>query len=172
MSHHRIKPKSRSGSLRNDWHVFWRPVLAVLAIPLLLTCLAAVTTFWRGHLQKLAPGMDLHLDIAKLRPNRLRLFETSVSGQKVRFVVERTPDNTVHVALATCKFCYLGRRLNRAQDGMIVCARCNGTMNFESTKARGRANSCDLSEIPHRQTAQTLTVLARDIVQQATKLAQ
>ncbi|MHB2010004.1 MAG: Fe-S-containing protein [Acidobacteriaceae bacterium] len=170
MSHHRIKPKSDDISLRKDWRVFW-PVLAVLAVPLLITVLVMVATFWAGHPQKLAANRDLQLDIAKLRVNQLHLFETSVSGEKVRFVVERTQDNTVHVAMAACKFCYRERHSNRVQDGVVLCARCNGSMNFESTKARGRANSCDLSEIPHQQTPQTLTVLTRDIAQTVTKLA-
>ena len=171
MSHHRIKPKSDSIFLRKDWRVFW-PVLAILAVPLLITVLVMVATFWAGHPQKLAANRDLQLDLAKLHVNKLHLFETSVSGQEVRFVAERTQDNTVHVALAACKFCYRERRSNRVQDGTVLCARCNGSMNFESTKARGHANSCDLSEIPHRQTPQTLTVLARDIAQTVTKLAQ
>lgn len=171
MSHHRIKPKSDGISLRKDWRVFW-PVLAVLAVPLLITVLVMVATFWAGHPQKLAANRDLQLDVVKLRVNQLHLFETSVSGENVRFVVERTPDNTVHVAVAACKFCYRERRSNRVQDGTVLCARCNGSMNFESTKAGGHANSCDLSEIPQRQTPQTLTVLARDIAQTVTKLAQ
>jgi len=171
MSHHRIKPKSDGSSLRKDWRVFW-PVLAVLAVPLLITVLVMVATFWAGHPQKLAANRDLQLDVAKMHVNQLHLFETSVSGDKVRFVVERTQDSTVHVAVAACKFCYRERHSNRVQDGVVLCARCNGSMNFESTKAHGRANSCDLSEIPHQQTPQTLTVLARDIAQTVTKLAQ
>lgn len=171
MSHHRIKPKSASISLRKDWRVFW-PVLAVLAVPLFLTALVIVKTSWPVRPQKLAAGQDLRLNISKLRRNQLLLFETSISGERVRFVVERTRDNTVHVAVAACKFCYRERRSNRVQDGVVLCARCNGSMNFESTKARGHANSCNLSEIPHQQTPQTLTVLARDITQTATKLAQ
>lgn len=170
MSHHRIKPKSDI-SLRKNWRVFW-PVLAVLAVPLLITVLVMVATFWAGHPQKLAANRDLQLDVVKLRVNQLHLFETSVSGEKVRFVVERTPDNTVHVAVAACKFCYRERRSNRVQDGVVLCARCNGSMNFESTKAGGHANSCDLSEIPHQETTRTITVLARDIAQTVTKLAQ
>lgn len=171
MSHHRIKPKSDGISLRKDWRVFW-PVLAVLAVPLLITVLVMVATFWAGHPHKLAANRDLQLNIVKLRVNQLHLFETSVSGEKVRFVVERTPDNTVHVAVAACKFCYRERRSNRVQDGVVLCARCNGSMNFESTKAGGHANSCDLSEIPHQETTRTITVLAREIAQTVTKLAQ
>ena len=171
MSHQRIKSKPGCISLRKDWRVFW-PILAILAVPVLLTVMAIVATFWVGHLQKLAANRDLQLDVAKLRANKLHLFETSVSGEKVHFVVERTEDNTVHVALAACRFCYRERHSNRVQDGVVLCARCNDSMNFESIKARGRANSCDLSEIPHRQTSQTLAVLARDIAQTVTKQTQ
>ena len=171
MSHHRIKPKSVAISLHKDWSVFW-PVLAVLAVPLLITVPVMVATFWAGHPQKLAANRDLQLDVAKLRVNQLHLFETSVPGEKVRFVVERTQDNTVHVAVAACKFCYRERHSNRVQDGVVLCGRCNGSMNFESTQARRRTNSCDLSEIPHQQTPQTVTVLARDIAQTVTTLAQ
>ena len=171
MSHPRIKPKSYGSSLRKDWRVFW-PVLAVLAVPLLITVLVMVATFWAGHPQKLAANRDLQLDLAKMHVNQLRLFETSVSGEKVRFVVERTPDNTVHVAVAACKFCYRERHSNRVQDGTVVCGRCRSSMDFESFKATDHANSCRLAEIPHLQTQQSLTVMARDVAQTITKLAQ
>ena len=45
-------------------------------------------------------------------------------------------------------------------------------MDFEPSKATDHTNSCNLVEIPHRQTQQTLTVMARDIAQTVTKLAQ
>lgn len=171
MSHHRIKPKPERYSLRKNWRIFW-PVLAVFAFPILLIALVIVKTSWPYHSQKLAAGRDLHLDIAKLRPNHLYLFEMSVSREKVRFVVERAQDNTIHVALAACPFCYRERRANRVQDGAVFCRRCNGSMDFAFTKTKERMNSCDLSEIPHQQTAQTLTVLARDIAQTVTRVAQ
>jgi len=171
MNRYRTKSKARDYSLRKDWRMFW-PVLAILAVPLLLTALALVKTSWPVRPQKLLVGQDLHLNISKLRPNQLHLFETNVSGQQVRFVVERMQDNTIHVALAACPFCYRERRSNRIQDGAVICSRCNGSMEFASTEVAANANSCDLSEIPHRVSARTLTVLARDVAQTITRLGQ
>ncbi len=171
MSHHRIKPKSANDSLRRDWRLLW-PVLVILAIPLSLTALVIVKLLWTDHPQKLVAGDDLHLETDKLRPNRLHLFETEVSGHSVRFVVERTQSQSVHVAVAACRFCYHERRSNQVQDGAVICGRCRSSMDFESSEAAGHANSCKLAEIPHQQTQQTLTVMARDIAQTVTKLAQ
>ena len=171
MSHHRIRTKAAGSSLREQWHVLW-PVLAVLAVPLLLTALVIVKVFWSEHPRKLAADQDLHLSVAKLQMNRPHLFETSVSGHSVRFVVERTQSQDVHVAVAACRFCYRERRSNRVQDDAVMCGRCRSSMDFEPSKATDHANSCNLVEIPHRQTQQTLTVMARDIAQTVTKLAQ
>ena len=169
MTPYRIKPKHRSYSLRRDWRTFG-PVLAVFAVPLLIALLVLVKVSWTERPQKLPAGQDLHLNISKLRTNHLHLFETNIAGEKVQFVVERTEDNAVHVAVAACPFCYRSRRSNRVQDGVVMCARCNGPMSFESKTTNGGANSCDLAEIPHSQTAQTLTVLRRDIAQTVEKL--
>jgi uncharacterized membrane protein len=171
MSHHRIKSKSGGYSLRKDWRIFW-PVIAVLALPLILSALVMVKTSWTTSPQRVTADRDLHLDFAKLHPDRLHFFDTSVSSQRVRFVIERTQDNVIHVAVAACKFCYRERRSNRVQDGAVMCGRCKGPMNFASTKTEGRANSCDLSEIPHQQTQQSLIVSVHDITQTISRLAQ
>jgi hypothetical protein len=147
-------------------------VLAVLAVPLLLTALVIVRVYWSEHPRKLAADQDLHLSVAKLQMNRPHLFETTVSGKIVRFVVERTQGQNVHVAVAACRFCYRERRSNQVQDGVVMCGRCRNPMDFEPSMATGHANSCNLVEIPHRQTQQTLTVMAREIAQTVTKLAQ
>ncbi len=171
MSHHRIRTRSTDSSLRKQWHVLW-PVLAFLAVPLLLTALVMVKAFSSGHPQKLAAGRDLHLDVAGLPMNRLHLFQTTVSGHNVQFVVERTQGQIVHVAVAACRFCYRERRSNQVQDGAVICGRCRSSMDFESSEAAGHANRCNLVEIPHQQTQQALTVMAHDIAQTVTKLAQ
>lgn len=81
MTRYRIKPKSRIYSLRKDWRTFW-PVLAIFAVPLLLALLVLVKISWTQHPKKLPAGQDLHLNISKLRTNRLHLFETSVSERR------------------------------------------------------------------------------------------
>ena len=45
----------------------------------------------------------LHLDRSKLQAGQMHLFEVSASGQKLLFLVQKTQDKTVHVALASCK---------------------------------------------------------------------
>lgn len=50
----------------------------------------------------LGEGQNLHLDPRNLSSPQLHLFEVSASGQKVKFIVQRTPDQVVHVAVASC----------------------------------------------------------------------
>ena len=171
MSHYRIRTKSAGSVFRKQWHVLWL-VLAVLFVPFLLTALVIVKQFWSEHPQKLAADRDVHLNVTKLHTNRLRMFETAVSGHNVQFVVERTQGQNVHVAVAACRYCYRERRSNRVRDGAVICGRCSSSMDFAPFKATVYVNRCNLAEIPHQQTQQTLTVMARDIAQTITKLAQ
>lgn len=171
MSHHQIKRRSGNYSLRENWRIFW-PVLAVFAVPLLLTAFVIVKTSWPYHAHKVPAGQNLRLIAAKLHPNQLHLFETSISGQKVRFVVERTQDNTIHVALAACRFCYRERHSNQVRDGAVFCDRCRGSMDFAAAKTVERANSCDLVEVQHQQSGRNVTIQARDITQIIAELAQ
>ncbi len=117
----------------------------------------------------LRDGQDLHLDPGNLSPQHLYLFEARVSGQAARFIVERTKDQTIHVALASCRICSRSHDRNYAQKGVMICGECNGPMPFESKVRTAIRNSCALVEVPHAETNRDVTVLARDVLARAAK---
>jgi hypothetical protein len=92
-----------------------------------------------------------------LIPQQLHLFEARASGQKVKFIVERTQDKTAHVALASCRICYRSRDRHYAKNGQMMWGECNGPMAFESKDRKTGTNSCTLAEIPHKETDRDIT---------------
>jgi len=178
MSNHRISLNRRKPSLRADWHVLW-PVWAICSILLLFAVFVMVWEYRSDLPQKsdipvvaLGEGRDLHLDASKLSSSQLHLFEVRASGQKVKFIVERTQDNVVHAALASCKTCYRSRDRHYAAQRKMMCGECNMPMNFVSQGKQTSTNSCALVEIPHTETGRDITVLARDVLAQAAKQPQ
>jgi uncharacterized membrane protein len=102
----------------------------------------------------------------------LHLFEANASGQKVKFMVQRTPDQIVHVAVASCRACYRNRSSHFAKNGELICGKCEEAMVFESKPQNASSNHCALVEVPHAETDRDLTVLSRDVVEEAAKLPQ
>jgi Membrane iron-sulfur containing protein FtrD-like len=109
---------------------------------------------------------------SKLRSPQLRLFETSASGQKVKFIVQRTPDQIVHVAVASCRACYRNRDSHYALNGEMICGQCKEAMDFESKVQKARTNHCALVEVPHTESGGDVAVLVRDVFAQAAMLPQ
>ena len=174
MSHHRIRAK-RPKPHRGDWYALW-PVWALCAGFLLLVVFGIVREYIADLPQKsdvpvvvLDHDRDLHLDPAKLRPSELHLFEASVSGRKVKLIVERTKNNTIHAALASCRTCYRSHDRHYARKGQIICGECNGPMPFESKDRNTVKNSCALVEVPHTETDRDITVLTSDVLAEAAK---
>jgi uncharacterized membrane protein len=178
MSNHRISHKRLKASLRSDWHVLW-PVWAICSILLLFAVFVMVREY-RVDLPQasdipvvaLDQGRDLHLDVSRLNSQRLHLFEARASGQRVKFVVQQTPDQTIHTALASCRACYRSRNRHYARQGQMMCGECNMPMNFGSQSKQASSNSCALVEIPHTETDRDITVSARDVFAQAAKQPQ
>lgn len=175
MSHQRIRSKSSKAEKKRDWSAPW-PVWGLCAGLLLLVAFALVWEYVAYFPQRsdipvvvLSRGQDLHLDPSKLIPQQLHLFEVRASGQKVKFIVERTQNKTAHVALATCRICYRSRDRHYAKNGQMMCGECNGPMAFESKDRKPGTNSCTLAEIPHKETDRDLTVLASDALAEAAK---
>jgi uncharacterized membrane protein len=178
MSNHRISPKRPKSSLRGDWHVLW-PVWSICSILLLFAVFLLVREYQADLPQKsdipvvaLDQSMDLHLDANELSSPRLHLFEARASGQRVKFVVQQTPDQTIHTALASCRACYRSRNRHYAKQGQMMCGECNMPMNFGSQSKQASSNSCALVEIPHTETDRDITVSARDVLAQAAKQPQ
>ncbi len=178
MGHSRIKPKPSKAPRRYGWHELW-PVWALCAGLLLLSAFFLTWEYVAYLPQKsdipvvvLDRGRDLHLDPSKLVSQQLHLFEARASGQKVKFIIERTQDKTVHVALASCQACYRNRDRHFARNGQMTCGECNMPMTFESKDRKAGTNSCALVELPHTETDRDITVLTRDVLAMAAKQPQ
>ncbi len=175
MSNHRIRVNRSKLPRRGDWYTLW-PVWALCAVPILMLTFAAIREYRASLPQKsdvplvaLRDGQDLHIDAGKLNSGQLNLFEASASGQKVKFIVERTQNKSVHVALASCRACYHSHNPHYARKGEMICGKCNESMAFESKGQKAGTNNCTLPEIPHTETDRDVVVLARDVLAQAVK---
>lgn len=175
MSNGRIKLK-HAVVRQYRWYTHW-PMWLLFGGPALLVAFILVQVYRADGPQKsdtsvaaLAVGQDLHLDPAKLKPSQLNLFEGGVSGQKVRFVVQRTPDNEVHVALASCRACYRSKNPHYAQKGELMCGKCNMPMRFESSKGVPSDSRCTLPEIKYREAPHDIAVMIRDVLAEAAKI--
>ena len=173
MSSRRIRVKHTTTPRRGGWYALW-PVWALCAVLLLMVAFGAVWDYLASRPQKsdiplvaLGDGRDLHLDPGNLKPGQLHLFEASASGRKVKFLVERTKEKAVHVALASCRACYRSHDLHYAKNGEMICGKCKEPMVFESKSRTAGANKCDLAEVPHTETNRDVVVLTRDILAQA-----
>ena len=178
MSNH-VPPRKHRKSVRQGyWNLLW-PIWVLCAGLLLLVVIGIVQVYVASLPQKsdvplvvLDHDRDLHLDPTELRLSDAHLFETSVSGERVKFVVERTKSNTIHVAIASCRLCYRGHNSNYVRKGKMICSECNGSMPFEVNDRRSVKNACALVEVPHTETSRDLTVLARDVLAQTTETIQ
>jgi hypothetical protein len=103
---------------------------------------------------------------------QLHLFEASFSGQKVKFMIQQTPDQIVHVAVASCRVCYRNRNFHYARNGGMVCGKREEAMNFEPKAQNAGPNHCALVEVPHVGTDRDLTVLSHDVIEEAANLPQ
>jgi uncharacterized membrane protein len=126
----------------------------------------------KSDIPVIALGRDLHLDPRELSTQQLHLFKVSVSGKKAEFIVRRTPDEVIHVALASCKACYRNHNSHYAKNGEMICGECKGAMFFESKGQKGDPNHCALAELPHSETDRELIVSSRVVLAETAKLPQ
>ncbi len=178
MSNHGINRKHPKPTRHGGWRVLW-PAWAICTILLLFGAFVIVREYREDLPQKsdipviaLSDGQNLHLDQSKLRSTQLHLFEVNASGKAVKFIVQRTPYQIVHVALARCKACYRNRVTHYARNGEMICGQCKESMYFESKGRQPRANHCALVEVPHEESNGDVAVLARDVLVQAEKQPQ
>lgn len=178
MSNHVPPRKHLKSTRQGSWNLLW-PVLLLCAGLLLLVAIGIVQVYVASLPQKsdvplvvLDHDRDLHLDPTQLRLSEVHLFETSVSGEKIKFVVERTKSNTIHVAIASCRLCYRRHNSNYVRKGKMICSECNGSMPFEVNDRNPVTNACALVEVPHTETSRDVTVLGRDVLAQITKTIQ
>lgn len=168
MSHRHISKHLASKS-RIGWRALW-PVWAICSLFLVITALGMVEAYLDDRPEKsdapvsvLRDGQDLRLNTREVGPGTLRIFEASFSGQKLRFIVQRTRDNSVHAALASCKACIRSRNSHFAHSGEFICGQCKHAMWVQSRNQRTDADGCVLPEVPHSESEGIVTVAARDI---------
>jgi uncharacterized membrane protein len=178
MSNHPITRKHPRSRHNGDWYVLW-PVWAICTILLIFAVFVFVREYREDLPQKsdiavvaLGEGQNLHLDPRKLSSPQLHLFEASGAGQKVKFLVQRTPDQIVHVAVASCKACYRNRDSHYARNGEMFCGKCKEAMIFESKGRPASTDHCALVEVPHAESDGDVAILVRDVFAQVAKLPQ
>lgn len=178
MSNHRIKVNHFKMHERGHSYMFW-PLCLITAFLLLPIGFSVVREYLANRPQhsdiapvSLGDGWDLHLDKSKLQNGQMHLFEASASGQKLLFLVQKTQDRTVHVALASCKACYHDRDSHYARKGQMMCGKCKEPMTFESGSQQATRNGCALPEIHHTETDREVTVLTNDVLAQAATAVQ
>jgi hypothetical protein len=115
------------------------------------------------YVKALGPDQDLRVEISSLNSDELHIFQAAVAGRKVSFVVKRTHDNIVHVAVATCRSCSRSAKLAYARKGEYYCGECKRTKRFESRSGGDASENCAMPEIPHSESNGILTVRASDV---------
>ena len=110
MNNHPITRKHPRSRRKGDWTLLW-PVWAICSILVIFAVFVFVREYREDLPQKsdipvvaLGEGQNLHLNPRNLSSPQLHLFEASASGQKVKFIVQRAPDQVVHVAAASCRW--------------------------------------------------------------------
>ena len=176
MSRSRINLKRSKTYHRADWYTFW-PVWALCAVLISFCIIGFVEVYLAERPQKsdvpvvsVGAGQDLHLGMGDLSSGKLHLYEVRSPGRRVKFVVQQTTDKTVHVALATCKACYRSENSHYVLDGKMMCSKCRHAMDFALSGEENYANQCKLSEISHTEENRQVTILERDVFDQASKL--
>lgn len=173
MNHNRTTIKRSKKQIRCGWRELW-PVWAIGGFFLLLTvaCLVHVYRVYgpqKSDVQAVSirPDEYLRVTLAKLVLMQLHLYEVKASGGTVHFIVERTQDRIVHVALAACSVCLRSGNPNYTRKGKMICGRCNGPMPFTARGKATVAHICSLPEIPHKEINGELIVSMRDVLHRA-----
>lgn len=110
----------------------------------------------------LGSGQDLSIKIASLSRGSIRLYAVKSSGQELRFLVQRTNDDVIHVAAAACRSCKRSSQLHYAHNGVFYCGECRQPMHFETREPSSR-DGCSMPEIPHSESGGVLVVRASDV---------
>lgn len=107
-------------------------------------------------------GQDVSISTARLSPGSIRLYALKSSGQELRFLVQRTKENTVQVAAATCRSCRRSPQPHYAHHGAFFCGQCRQAMHVE-TRDPGTHEGCSMPEIPHSESKDALLVRTSDV---------
>ena len=178
MSNSQISRKNARSRQPIGWRALW-PVWTICTLLLLYGVVVFVGDHWADLPHRsdtpvvvLAEGQDVHLDSRNLGTSQLHLFEAKASGQKVKFIVERSSDKVVHVAVASCSACYRNQNSHYAKNGTMMCGQCKEAMDFESRGRQTGTDRCALVELPHTEADGEVAVLARDVFALVAKIPQ
>lgn len=168
MSHTRVHRRQVVSSASN-----WRALLPVWIIcAFMLALLSAV--FIKQYLDdrpqrsdvivnSLDSRQDLPVTTASLSRGSIHLYTIKSSGHELHFIVQRTSNNEINVAAATCRSCNRASQEHYAHRGVFYCGRCRQAMHFETRDPKSH-NGCTMPEIPHSETRDAVLVRVSDVI--------
>jgi hypothetical protein len=110
----------------------------------------------------LDPVQDLTISPTALSRGSIHLYSIKSSGQELRFLVQKTNENVIRVAAATCRSCKGSSQLHYAHDGVFYCGKCRQAMHVETGQPSSRGG-CSMPEIPSSEPNGMLLVRASDV---------
>jgi uncharacterized membrane protein len=103
------------------------------------------------------------IELSRLARGEAKLFcYHDAAGEKIRFILARGSDGTVHSVFDACRQCYgyrKGYRLTR--NGGLVCRLCGNRYSVDHMMA-GKA-SCVPVSLPHKEVGSTVRISAADM---------
>jgi hypothetical protein len=113
-------------------------------------------------LRVLNPVRDLTISTRSLARGSIHLYSIKSSDQDLRFQVQKTSENAIHVAAATCRSCRSASQLNYAHDGIFYCGKCRQAMHLETGQLSSH-DGCSALEIPFSEPNGFLVVRTSDV---------
>ena len=118
---------------------------------------------------KLPAGQDLRIALDHLVAGRLYLFSyPGNQGRRIRFVLERTADGTIHTDMASCQACYRSEHPHYTHRGQMICGMCNDPMHRPEEKGlTSEQKQCALVPLPHSIQGNEVVVSSQSILDQS-----
>jgi uncharacterized membrane protein len=118
---------------------------------------------------ELPAGQDLRIALDHLVAGRLYLFSyPGDQGRRIRFVIQRTSDGTVHTNMASCQACYRSAHPHYAHNGQMVCGMCIQPMHRPDEEGLTlEQKQCPLVSLPHSMHDNEVVVSAQSVVDQS-----
>jgi uncharacterized membrane protein len=118
---------------------------------------------------ELAAGQDLRIALDHLVAGRLYLFSyPDDQGRRIRFVVQRTSEGTVHTNMASCQACYRSAHPHYAHNGQMICGMCKQPMHSPDEEGLTlEQKQCPLVSLQHSMRDNEVVVSAQSVVDQS-----
>ncbi len=117
----------------------------------------------------LPAGQDLRIALNHLAAGRLYLFSyPGGQSRRIRFVVQRTADGTVHANMASCQTCYRSEHPHYTHNGQVICGMCNQPMPSPDRKGLSlEQKQCALVHLARSMHDNEVIVSAQSIMDQS-----